>query len=129
VNTINVTSYYKHFKPEEQSGMCVVRRRGEKDEDFIKRFRKKISKSGVAKEFRDRMYFEKPSDKKRRKKAQSIRLIKRDAEKAEKMNERYIRMKAKQKRKREKENLLKGERHDRSSSRQNRSRISKTDSE
>ena len=48
---------------------------------MIKRFRKKYSKSGVAKEVRDRMFFEKPSDKKRRKKVQSIRMIKREEEK------------------------------------------------
>ena len=70
---------------------------------MIKRFRKKYSKSGVAKEVRDRMFFEKPSDKKRRKKVQSIRMIKREEEKVVKMQERYKRMKLKKKRQRAKE--------------------------
>ena len=63
---------------------------------MIRRFRKKFSKSGLAKEYRERMYFEKPSDKKRRKKAQSIRLIKKEEEKVEKLKERAIKFKQKQ---------------------------------
>ncbi len=96
------TSYHKHYQPEEHSGICVVRRNGETDEELVKRFRKKYSKSGIAKELRQRMFHEKPSDKRRRKKAQSIRLLKREEEKAEQMRDRYRRMKAKQKRLREK---------------------------
>jgi len=49
------------------------------------------------------MFFEKPSDKKRRKKVQSIRMIKREEEKVIKMQERYKRMKLKRKRTRAKE--------------------------
>lgn len=123
-----MSSYHKHYQPQEHSGICVVRRKGEKFEDLMKRFRKKFSKSGISKELRDRMFYEKPSDKKRRKKAQSIRLAQREAEKAEKMRERYRKMKAKQKRKREKEKAKgKGAQHDQSSRRQNRSRVPKTD--
>ncbi len=103
MDKITTTSYHKHFHPEEHTGLCVVRRKGEGDEEFIKRFRKKFSKSGVAKEVRERMFFEKPSDKKRRKKMQSIRLMQREEEKALKMRERYKRMKLKIKRKRAKE--------------------------
>ena len=124
-----MSSYNKHYQPEERSGVCVVRRSGENDEDFIKRFRKKFSKSGVAKELRERMYFEKPSNKKRRKKAQSIRLMKREEEKAKEMRERYKRMKAKQKRKRDKENKRKGAQHDQSSGRQNSGGVSQTGKE
>lgn len=124
------SSYHKHFQPEEHTGICVVLRKGEGDEEFIKRFRKKFSKSGVAKELRDRMYFEKPSDKKRRKKAQSIRLLKREEEKAEQMRDRYRRMKAKQKKLRDKANR-KGEKYvrsnDRGSSRQDRSGVHEKD--
>ena len=113
-----MTSYHKHYYPTEHAGICVVRRKGEKGEDLIKRFRKKYSKSGVAKEVRDRMFFEKPSDKKRRKKVQSIRMIKREQEKVLKMQERYKRMKSKKKRQREKEKKkAKGGGHDQSSSR------------
>lgn len=59
------------------------------------------------------MFFEKPSDKKRRKKVQSIRMIKREQEKVLKMQDRYKRMKLKKKRQREKEKKkAKGGSHD-----------------
>ena len=93
----------KYYNAAEHSGICVVKRKGESDEDFIKRFRKKFSKSGLAKEIREKMYFEKPSDKKRRKKAQSIRLLKKEEEKIEKLKERARKFKKKQKRLFEKE--------------------------
>lgn len=116
-----VTSYQKHYHPDEQSGICVVRRKGESDDELLKRFRKKYSKSGLAKELRDRMYFEKPSNKRRRKKMQSIRLIEREAKKAEEMQERYEKFKSKKEKildkKRRKEN-----KNDSSSRRQNYSR-------
>lgn len=126
---IQASSYHKHYYPDEHSGICVVRRKGEKDEDFIKRFRKKFSKSGLAKEVRDRMFFEKPSDKKRRKKAQSIRMIKRDKEKLIEMHERYKRMKLKRKRQQAKERKAKGDRYDQRTSRQDSSRVSENDKE
>ena len=119
----NIASYHKHYHPSEQSGVCVVRRDGESDEDFVKRFRKKFSKSGISKEFKDRMYFEKPSDKKRRKRIQSIRLIQREEEKALEMKDRYARMKAKRKKIQDKERRKKERRHDQRSSRQNSSGI------
>lgn len=124
MSVIKMASYHKHYKPEEHVGVCVVRRKGEADEEFIKRFRKKFSKSGIAKEVRDRMFYEKPSQKRRRKKAQSIRLLQREAAKAEEMRERYQKMKAKQKRQRDKANKIKGERYDKRSRGQDRSRIS-----
>lgn len=95
VEFTNVNTYQKHYYPDEHSGICVVRRKGESDEDLLKRFRKKYSKSGLAKELRDRMYYEKPSQKRRRKKMQSIRLIQREAQKMEEMQERYEKIKAK----------------------------------
>ena len=49
----------------------------------MKRFKKKFAKSGVSKEIRDNMFYEKPSNKRRRKKMQSIRAIEREEEKAE----------------------------------------------
>lgn len=75
------------------------------------------------------MFFEKPSDKKRRKKVQSIRMIKREEEKIIAMRERYIRMKLKRKRQRDKERKakLKGENYDQRTSRQDSSRISEND--
>ena len=102
----------KYYKPDEYNGICVVKRKGEGDEDFIRRFRKKFSKSGLAKELRERMYFEKPSNKKRRKKAQSIRLLKKEEEKVIKLKERA--RKFKQKQRRQKHKMKKGERNDQS---------------
>ncbi len=124
-----MTSYHKNYYPDEHSGICVVCRKGEHDEDLVKRFRKKFSKSGLAKELRDRMFFEKPSDKKRRKKVQSIRMIKREEEKLIAMRERYQRMKLKRKRQRDKERKakLKGDRHDQRTKRQDNSKVSEND--
>lgn len=126
-NVIAMSSYHEHYKPEEHTGICVVRRKGEPFEVLMKRFRKIYAKSGITKELHDRMYYEKPGDKKRRKKAQSIRLAEREAEKAEKRREQYLKMKAKQKRKREKAKQQKGEQNDQRTGRQNSSRVSKTD--
>ena len=87
------------FFPEEKNGICVVKRDDEDIEDLIKRFRKKFSKSGVANEVRQRMYFEKPSDKKRRKKAQSIRNIEKEEEKLRLLKEKAKKLKLKRQRK------------------------------
>ena len=108
----NKSSYYRR---DEYNGICVVKRKGEGDEEFIKRFRKKYSKSGLAKELRERMYFEKPSNKKRRKKAQSIRLLKKEEEKVQKLKERA--KKFKQKERRMKHKKQKGESNDKSNRR------------
>ena len=78
----------KHFYAEEHSGICVVRHEGESDDNLIRRFRKKCSKSGITNELKQRMHFEKPSNKRRRKKAQSIRYKLREEEKVEEMRER-----------------------------------------
>lgn len=107
-------NYHKHYYPEEHSGVCVVRRRGESDEEFLKRFRKKFSKSGISKEVRERMYYEKPSDKKRRKKMQSLRAIKREEEKLKLLKEKLQRKRAKGNKNK------KGNRYDQSNRRQNR---------
>ena len=106
----NQSNYYK---PDEYNGICVVKRKGEGDEDFIRRFRKKFSKSGLAKELRERMYFEKPSNKRRRKKAQSIRLLKKEEEKVIKLKERARKFKQKERLKHKKQKQ-KGERNDKS---------------
>lgn len=87
-----------YYKPDEHTGICVVKRKGESAEDLIRRFRKKFSKSGLAKEFREKMYFEKPSERRRRKKAQSLRLLKKEEEKIEKLKERAKKFKMKQRR-------------------------------
>ncbi|MBY9000068.1 MAG: 30S ribosomal protein S21 [Candidatus Heimdallarchaeota archaeon] len=68
--------------------MCVVRHEGESDDNLIRRFRKKCSRSGISREIRQRMYFEKPSNRRRRKKAQSIRYKLKEDKKLEEMRER-----------------------------------------
>lgn len=68
----------KHFYPDERSGVCVVRRKDETIEELIRRFKKKFSKSGIVKELRDRMYYEKPSETKRKKRLQAIRNARKD---------------------------------------------------
>lgn len=123
-----VTSYHNHYHPEERQGICVVCRKGESDDELLKRFRKKYSKSGLAKELRDRMYYEKPSNKKRRKKMQSIRQIERDQKKLEEMQERYEKFKMKKARVRAKKNR-KDNLNDKSSSRQNYSRTNESSSD
>jgi len=112
-----VSDKTNYYQAEEHNGICVVRRKGEDDEALIKRFRKKFSKSGLAKELRQKMFFEKPSDKRRRKKAQSIRLLKKEEEKIEKLKERARKFKQKQRRMKYKKQ--KGERNDSSRRQQN----------
>lgn len=109
-----MSSYHKHYSPEEHTGICVVKRKGESDDDFIKRFRKKYSKSGLARELREKMYYEKPSDKKRRKRVQAQRLREKEEEKARQMRDKYIRRKKRLARKEAK--------HDRSTRRHDNSK-------
>ena len=49
----------------------VFARRNEDAERLIKRFSRKARKEGIMEEFRERMYYEKPSDKRRRLKKRS----------------------------------------------------------
>jgi small subunit ribosomal protein S21 len=112
------SSYHKNYYPAEHSGICVVRRKNESDEDLLKRFRKKYSKSGIARELKDRMAYQKPSEKKRRKRMQAQRLREKEEEKLQLMRERYLKKKRKLQRKEDK--------NDRSSGRQS---VSKTTEE
>ena len=93
MRTIKKKRFNKHFKPEEMTGICVVRRDDESNEDLIKRFRKKFSKSGLTKELRERMFYEKPSDKKRRKRLEAERARIREEEKQEKAKVRFRKLK------------------------------------
>jgi len=54
----------------------VVLRRNESTEALIKRFSKKVRREGIIEEAKSRMYYEKPSDKRRRDKARSKRILK-----------------------------------------------------
>ena len=49
----------------------VFARRNEDTEKLIKRFSRKVRKEGIMEEIRERMYYEKPSDKRRRLKKKS----------------------------------------------------------
>ena len=118
-------NYQKHYYPEESNGICVVRRKGESVEDLIKRFRKKWSKSGVARELKERMYFEKPSAKKKRKKMQSIRMIEREQEKLEEMQATYEKNKNKRRKLKFKER--KERNHDSGDRRQDYSSVYESD--
>jgi small subunit ribosomal protein S21 len=113
-----MSSYHKNYYPEEQNGICVVRRKNESDEDLLKRFRKKYSKSGIAREAKERMAYMKPSEKKRKKRMQAQRLREKEEEKMRQMRERYLRKKRKQQRKQRKE----AKRYDRSTRKYGRSK-------
>ena len=55
----------------------VTPRKNESPERMIKRFTKKVKKEGIQDEWREKhMYFEKPKDKRRRKKKERNRVIK-----------------------------------------------------
>tara|TARA_R110000824_G_scaffold19603_1_gene75548 strand:- start:153 stop:389 length:237 start_codon:yes stop_codon:yes gene_type:complete len=55
----------------------VKPRNNESPEGMIKRFTKKVKKEGIQDEWREKhMYFEKPTDKRRRKKKERNRVIK-----------------------------------------------------
>ena len=112
------SSYHKNYYPAEHSGICVVRRKNESDEDLLKRFRKKYSKSGIARELKDRMGYQKPSEKKRRKRMQAQRLREKEEEKLRLMRERYLKKKRKQQRKEGK--------HDRSTGKYDNSKATET---
>lgn len=59
-------------------GICVTLRQGEDIGALIRRFKKRVSKSGIIQESRRRMSYEKPSDTRRRKSREQIRRIQRN---------------------------------------------------
>lgn len=63
--------------------ISVKRKEGELIESLIRRFKKKVIKNGIIQEVKERNYYEKPSDKRKRKKKESIRRIKRTQQKNE----------------------------------------------
>jgi len=69
----------------ENKGVCVTLKPGEDTAVLLKRFKKKFMKSGILQEYRQRMSYMKPSDKKRRKRRDAERRKKRDALKLEKL--------------------------------------------
>tara|TARA_A200000159_G_scaffold123986_1_gene118782 strand:- start:569 stop:835 length:267 start_codon:yes stop_codon:yes gene_type:complete len=62
-----------------EAGLSVVVR-GDSPQEFLKamrKFKRKVAESGIINDYRDRQYYEKPSDKKRKAKKQAIRRQKR----------------------------------------------------
>tara|TARA_R110002020_G_scaffold94965_1_gene228095 strand:- start:1197 stop:1406 length:210 start_codon:yes stop_codon:yes gene_type:complete len=62
----------------------VVARRNETTERMIKRFSKKVRKEGILDEFKNRMYYEKPSARRRREKIRRKKLLKSERQEREK---------------------------------------------
>ena len=54
----------------------VVARRNESAESLIKRFSRKAKREGIVEEYKNRMYYEKPSVKRRRDKLKRKRVLK-----------------------------------------------------
>ena len=61
--------------------MITIEVRNNNAEKAIKLLKKKINAEGTLKECRDRQFYEKPTDKRRRQKAQAIRRIERNLQK------------------------------------------------
>lgn len=60
----------------------VTIRQGEPPERFLQRFKRICSKEGVFKEVKRRRYFEKPSERRRRRAKESVRQAKKEARRA-----------------------------------------------
>jgi small subunit ribosomal protein S21 len=69
---------------QEDFGVCVVAKDGESFESLERRFKKKVNKSGIEKDMLLRMFYEKPSIRKRRKRAEARRRLRREQLKYEK---------------------------------------------
>jgi len=68
--------------------VSVERREGETVERLLRRFVKRVKKEGILEEYRERQYYEKPSDKKRRIKSGQKRIAQRKQEEQKKDLER-----------------------------------------
>lgn len=67
-------------------GISIVKRDGEDIESMIRRFKKKVIKSGIIKDCKRRDYYEKPSVARRRKSNEAQKRLEREAEKEMKEN-------------------------------------------
>jgi len=62
---------------DEKRGLVVVARHDESADSLIKRFKKKVNRSGILREFKNATFYEKPSERKKRKRIEAaIRRIK-----------------------------------------------------
>jgi small subunit ribosomal protein S21 len=62
-------------------GIAVIARDKEDIESLIRRFKKKVNKSGILKDLRKKEHFDKPSMAKRKKKAEARKRLERDLQK------------------------------------------------
>ncbi len=65
-------------------GICVYKKKDELFEAMIKRFKRKVNKSGILKEYKDKMEYVKPSIAKKKKILESKRRIEIEKNKIEK---------------------------------------------
>ena len=66
------------FIDTKEIGICVVARGNEDIESLIRRFKKKVNKSGILKDLRKKEYYDKPSMAKRKKAAEARKRLERD---------------------------------------------------
>lgn len=69
---------------EKEFGICVVARESESIESLLRRFKRKVTKSEILKEYRDHTEFLKPSVEKRKKSMEARRRDLKEQAKAEK---------------------------------------------
>lgn len=62
-------------------GICIIPRPGEDFEIVVRKFRRKVIKSGIFKELRKKSYYSKPSVKKKRKRNEALKRFFREKEK------------------------------------------------
>jgi small subunit ribosomal protein S21 len=62
-------------------GICIVKRDGEDIESMIKRFKKKVNKSGILKDLKRKSQFDKPSIARRKKENEARRRLEREKRK------------------------------------------------
>ena len=69
-----------------EQGVSVKLKYNESPENLIKRFKKKFMKSGITQECRQRMFYEKPSDKRRRRRREGRNRILKELKKEQERN-------------------------------------------
>jgi len=78
---IYLADLFADYKVSSEVGISVIKRKNEDLSDLIRRFKKKYSKSGLNKEVRDLLSYDKPSIKKRKKRAAAERVKIREEQK------------------------------------------------
>ena len=88
---------YINYHSQERKGICVVRRGKETTDKMIKRFKKRCMKDGLLQEIRERMFYEKPSVKKRKKRRRNEIAREREQQRIQKNLEKLRKKRLKQK--------------------------------